>query len=157
NPAGRVMMLNSLPVRIKLRDGRRFDVGWVPPVLASEHRLALESFVLELGLPVWRFRSHGITLERRVIVSHGTNPVMVHYRLLEGGPLRLEMRPGVQFRGHDEPVSTVVPEAYPLTCYGSRIEVVAPQPLPSLRLHLSGAKTSFVLEPLQVPDLVYST
>ncbi|HEU4615805.1 MAG TPA: amylo-alpha-1,6-glucosidase [Kofleriaceae bacterium] len=157
NPAGRVMMLNSLPVQLKLRDGRRIDVGWVPPVYASEHRLALESFQLELGLPVWRFCGHGITLERRVVVSHGTNTVMVHYRLIDGGPLRIELRPGVQFRGHDEPVSTVVPEAYPLTAFGSRIEVVAPQPLPSLRLHLAGTRTSFVLEPLQVPDLVYST
>ena len=157
NPAGRVMMLNSLPVQLKLRDGKRIDVGWVPPVYASANRLALASFALELGLPVWTFRGHGITLEKRVIVSYGTNTVMVVYRLLEGGPLRLEMRPGVQFRGHDEPVSTVVPDAYPLTCYGSRIEVVAPSPLPSLRLHLSGNKTSFVLEPLQVPDLVYST
>src|SRR5690606_17433113 len=69
---------------------------------------------------------------------------------------RLEMRPGVQFRGHDEPVSTVVPEAYPLTCFGHRIEIVAPEPLPPVRLHLEGKRTSFVLEPLQVPDLVYS-
>src|SRR6185369_13776085 len=62
-----------------------------------------------------------------------------------------------QFRGHDEPVSTAVPDAYPLTCYGNRIEVIAPAPLPPLRLHLAGSRTSFVLEPLGVPDLVYST
>lgn len=157
NPAGRVMMLNSLPVQLKLRDGKRIDVGWVPPVYASTYRLELVEFRLELGLPVWRYRGHGITLEKRVFVSYGTNTVMVEHRLLEGGPVRLELRPGVQFRGHDEPVSTVVPEAYPLTAYGNRIEIVAPQPLPCLRLHLAGKKTSFVLEPLQVPDVVYST
>jgi predicted glycogen debranching enzyme len=157
NPAGRVMMLNSLPVQLRLRDGSRLDVGWVPPASATGQRIELADFKLELGLPVWMFRGHGITLEKRIIVSYGTNTVMVMYKLLDGGPLRIEMRPGVQFRGHDEPVSTRVPEAYPLTCYGNRIEIVPPQPLPSLRLHLSGQKTSFVLEPLQVPDLVYST
>jgi predicted glycogen debranching enzyme len=157
NPAGRVMMLNSLPVQLRLRDGKRLDLGWVPPAFASGHQINLVDFELELGLPVWTFRGHGITLEKRVFVSYGTNTVMVSYRLLGGDPVRIELRPGVQFRGHDEPVSTKVPEAYPLTCYGNRIEIIAPQPLPSLRLHLAGQKTSFVLEPAQVPDLVYST
>jgi predicted glycogen debranching enzyme len=157
NPAGRVMMLNSLAVQLRLRDGKRFDVGWVPPIYAAGHGLQLVEFRLELGLPVWLYKGHGITLERRVIVSYGTNTVMVAYRLVHGGPARLEMRPAVQFRGHDEPVSTHVPEAYPLTAYGNRIEVLAPQPLPALRLHVAGQKSSFVLEPLQVPDLVYST
>ncbi|MCP5916005.1 glycogen debranching enzyme N-terminal domain-containing protein, partial [Klebsiella pneumoniae] len=88
------------------------DVGWVPPVYASGHALKLTDFHLELGLPIWTFSGHGITLEKRVVVSYGTNTVMVVYRLLDGGPVRLEMRPGVQFRGHDEPVSTRVPDAY---------------------------------------------
>jgi predicted glycogen debranching enzyme len=157
NPAGRVMMLNSLPIQIRMRDGKRYDVGWVPPVYAAGEALELREFSLELGLPVWKFSGHGVMLEKRVIVSYGTNTVMVVHRLLQGGPIRVEMRPGVQFRGHDEPVSTSVPEAYPLTCYGNRIEIVAPSPLPSLRLHFTGRQTSFVLQPLQVPDLVYST
>jgi predicted glycogen debranching enzyme len=157
NPAGRIMMLNSLAVQIKLEDGKRVDVGWVPPVYESVHKLALKSFVLELGLPVCTYGGFGVTLEKRLVVSHGTNTVMVVFKLLEGGPVRIEMRPGIQFRGHDEPVSTAVPDAYPLTCYGNRIEVIAPSPLPPLRLHLAGQRTSFVLEPLGVPDLVYST
>jgi predicted glycogen debranching enzyme len=159
NPAGRVMMLQSLPCQMRLRDSARVDVGWVPPNYSSGRALALVEFRLELGLPVGRFAGHGVTLEKRIVISYQTNTTMVVYRLLEGGPIRLEMRPGVQFRGHDDPVSTKVPEAYPLTALGSRIEVVAPEGLPSLRLHLAGGtnKTSFVLEPLAVPDIVYST
>jgi predicted glycogen debranching enzyme len=156
NPAGRVMMLNSLPVQVRLQGGTRVDLGWVPPNYRSEHAMDLVEFHLEVGLPVWRFTGHGVTIEKRVIVSYGTNTVMAVYRVLEGGPVRIELRPGVQFRGHDEPVSTVVPDAYPLTCYGNRIEVLAPQPLPPLRLHCVGEKTSFVLEPLAVPDLLYT-
>jgi predicted glycogen debranching enzyme len=157
NPAGRVMMLNSLIVQVRLPTGRRIGVGWAPPIYATGPMLDLVEFRLELGLPVWKFSGHGITLEKRVVLSHGTNTAMIWYRLLEGGPLRLEMRPGVQFRGHDDPVSTTVPDAYPLTCYGARIEVIAPAPFPSLRLHHVGERTSFVLEPRAVPDVAYST
>ncbi|HEX5060483.1 MAG TPA: amylo-alpha-1,6-glucosidase [Kofleriaceae bacterium] len=157
NPSGRTMMLNTLAAQLRLHDGRRFDIGWVPPLYASHSRLELVEFRLELGLPVWMFKGHGITIEKRVVVSYGTNTVLVLYRLIDGGPARIELRPGVQFRGHDEPVSTIVPDAYPLWCYGSRIEVVAPTPLPSVRLLLSGQKSTFVLEPLQVPDIVYET
>src|SRR3569623_132283 len=113
NPAGRVMMLNSLAVQLKLRD-------------------------------------------KRVVVAHAHNTVMIEWRLREGGPVRREMRPSLQFRGHDEPVSTHVPDAYPLTAFGSRIELAAPSPLPSLKLHLAGRRSSFVIEPMNVPDLGYA-
>jgi len=155
NPAGRVMMLNSLAVQLKLRD-RRADVGWVPPNMSAGEALELVEFSLECGLPVWRYRGLGVTIEKRVVVSHGHNTVMLEYRMLEGGPVRLELRPSLQFRGHDEPVSTQVPEAYPLTAFGSRIELAAPAPLPALKLHLAGRRTSFVIEPMSVPDLGYS-
>ena len=35
NPAGRVMMLSSVPAQVRLRDGKRLDIGWVPPTFAS--------------------------------------------------------------------------------------------------------------------------
>jgi predicted glycogen debranching enzyme len=157
NPAGRVMMLSSLPCQLRMKDGSRADVGWGPPNHSAGRALQLVDFTLELGLPVWRYRGHGITLEKRVVLSYQTNTSMAVYRLLEGGPVRLELRPAVQFRGHDEPVSTAVPDAYPLLANGSRIELLAPNNLPSLRLHLVGGRTSFVLEPLIVPDIAYST
>jgi len=157
NPAGRVMMLNSLAVQVKLPD-RRIDLGWVPPNMAAGASLDLVDFTLEVGLPVWRYRGFGVCIEKRVVTSHAHNTVMLEFRVLEGGPLRLELRPSVQFRGHDEPVSTQVPEAYPLTAFGSRIELAAPAPLPALKLHLSGGRrTSFVIEPMSVPDIGYAT
>jgi predicted glycogen debranching enzyme len=160
NPAGRVMMLNSLSVQIRLPEGTdrsRVDAGWVPPTFSAGAALDLVDFRLELGLPVWRFEGYGVVIERRVVLSYGQNTTMILYRLLDGPSVRIELRPAVQFRGHDEPVSTAVPEAYPLTAFGARIELQAPSPLPGLRLHLSGARTSFVLEPLSVPDIAYTT
>jgi predicted glycogen debranching enzyme len=164
NPAGRVMMLNSIAQRVRLRDGTRADLGWVGPAFEAgqftaraESPIPLVDFQLELGLPVWRYAGLGVTIERRIVVSYSQNTAILVYRLLDGGPVRLELRPALQFRGHDDPVSTAIPEAYPLQAVGARIELAAPAPLPPLRLHLSGQRTSFVVEPAVVPDIAYAT
>jgi predicted glycogen debranching enzyme len=157
NPAGRVMMLNSIITQLRFPDGRRYDLGWVPAPVSANQAIELVEFELELGLPVWRFRGQGVTVERRIVLSYSHNTATIRYRLLDGGPVRLELRPGFQFRGHDEPVSTMVPPAYPLQALGSRIELLAPAPLPSLHLDLAGHRTSFVIEPRSVPDLAYET
>lgn len=157
NPAGRVMMLNSLAEQIRIPDRSRADLGWVAPVYTAGKSLELVDFDLELGLPVWRFSGFGLTIERRVVLAYGHNTTFVIYRLLEGPPTRIELRPSLQFRGHDDPVSTAVPEAYSLHAYGARIDLVAPPPLPGLRLHLHAAHPTFVIEPMTVPDLTYAT
>ena len=157
NPAGRVMMLNSLAEQVKLPDHTRADLGWVAPVYASGKTIELVDFQLELGLPVWRFSGLGVTIERRVVLAYGHNTTFVIYRLLEGPAVKLELRPSLQFRGHDEPVSTAVPEAYSLHAYGARIELAAPAPLPGLRLHLHAPNPTFVIQPMNVPDLAYAT
>jgi predicted glycogen debranching enzyme len=157
NPAGRVMMLNALAEQVRLPDLSRADLGWVAPPFTSGKLIPLVEFALELGLPVWRFSGHGVTIERRIVLAYGHNTAVIAYRLLEGGPIRLELRPSFQFRGHDDPVSTAVPEAYPLEAFGARIELKAPPPLPTLRMHLAGNRTSLVIEPRMVPDLAYVT
>jgi predicted glycogen debranching enzyme len=162
NPAGRVMMFNSLVERVRLDSGQRVDLGWDGPAFAGgprdrphDGRLPLVEFHVELGLPVWRYAGSGVTIERRIVLSYSQNTTVLVYRLLEGGPIRLELRPALQFRGHDEPVSTAIPEAYPLHAYGARIELTAPAPLPPLKLHVAGEHTSFVIEPRAVPDIAY--
>ena len=72
NPAGRVMMLNSLSVQLKLPEGAdrsRVDAGWVPPTFSAGAALDLVDFRLELGLPVWRYEGFGVVIERRVVLS----------------------------------------------------------------------------------------
>ncbi|HET9627457.1 MAG TPA: amylo-alpha-1,6-glucosidase [Kofleriaceae bacterium] len=164
NPAARVMMLNALTEFVRFPDGRRVDLGWVGPrfeaggrEVQSDGCIPLVDFRLELGLPVWRFAGHGLTLERRVVLSYSQNTTVIAYRVLDGGPVRLELRPALQFRGHDDPVSVQIASPYPLHAVGSRIELTAPAPLPPLRLHLEGAHTSFVIEPMAVPDIAYAT
>ena len=155
NPAGRVMMLSSVAQQLRLPDHTRIDIGWCPPNLSSGRTLELADFRLELGLPIWTYRGAGVTLERRVVMMNSLNTAIITFRLIDGGPARLELRPAMQFRGHDEHVSAIVPEAYPLSALGARIDILAPLPLPSLRLHLDCPRGSFVIEPEPVAELAY--
>jgi predicted glycogen debranching enzyme len=157
NPAGRVMMLNSLAEQIRLPDRTRANLGWVVEPFAADKTIPLVEFWLESGLPVWRYAGHGVTIERRIVMPYGHNTTTILYRLVEGAPIRVEVRPAIQFRGHDEPVSIAVPAAYPLHALGARIELSAPAPLPGLRLHLAGDRPTFVIDPFAVPDLGYAT
>ncbi|HMG23628.1 MAG TPA: amylo-alpha-1,6-glucosidase [Kofleriaceae bacterium] len=164
NPAGRVMMLNALVEYVRLGNGARVELGWDGPAFAADPRdrphagrIPLVEFRTELGLPIWRYAGCGVAIERRIVLSHSQNTTVLVYRLLDGGPIRLELRAALQFRGHDEPVSTAIPEAYPLHALGARIELTAPAPLPPLKLHVAGVHTSFVIEPRAVPDIAYVT
>ena len=70
----------------------------------SEH---LVEFRLELGLPVWRYELAGLV--DREAGAHAARAEHRHvtYRLLEGeGPVRLSLRPSIQFRGYEAPVDT---------------------------------------------------
>ncbi|HVK88959.1 MAG TPA: amylo-alpha-1,6-glucosidase [Kofleriaceae bacterium] len=155
NPAARVMMLNSLAEGLRLPHGKRADLGWVPPVYSCGYRLELVDFELVLGLPIWRFAGDGVVIEKRLVMAYGHNTTALIYRVVEGGPVRFELRPALQFRGHDDPVSVEVPEAYPLQALGDRIELDAPDPLPNLRFRLISPRPTFVIEPMTVPDLAY--
>jgi predicted glycogen debranching enzyme len=157
NPAGRVMMLNALVEGVRLSDRSRANIGWVAPVITTGRDLQLDDFDLHLGLPLWRFVGAGVVLERRIAMAYGLNTTVISYRIVEGGPVRLELRPALQFRGHDDPVSADVPDAYPLRAHGSRVELEAPEPLPRLRFRIVAERSTFVIEPRQVPDLAYAT
>jgi predicted glycogen debranching enzyme len=155
NPAGRVMMLNHLDEVIRLPDGARVElnasVSAFPPI-------PLVDFRLELGLPVWRYSGRGITVERRLMLTHFQNTVVVTYRLVDlahaGSSVRLELRPAVHFRPHDEPVAQVS-APYALHALGNRIELIAPAPLPPLHMRVVAPGTTFVVEPQSSPDLIY--
>ena len=155
NPAGRAMMLNYVGEQVKFRDGTRADLGWAEPTFGAGAALPLIGFRLELGLPVWTFGHDLVRIERRLFLAHLHNTVAVTYRLLAGDPVRLELRPGLHFRGHDDFVSTVLPAAYEVRAYGAQIEVAAPAPYPALRFRIEAPKTSFVVEPQTTPDLGY--
>jgi predicted glycogen debranching enzyme len=155
NPAGRVMMLNYVGEQVKFKDGSRADLGWAEPTFSTGKALPLIAFRLELGLPVWTFGDERVAIERRLFVAYLHNTVAVTYRVLSGQVVRLELRPALQFRGHDDFVSAALPPAYELRAMGAQIEIAAPAPYPALRFRIEAAQSSFVVEPQTTPDLAY--
>jgi predicted glycogen debranching enzyme len=144
-PLGRVVMLNHLLERVRLPDRRVVWLGDEDEVAGpnaadlSEH---LIEFRLELGLPVWRYRLDDLIIEKRILMPHGQNTVHVTYRLLEGdGPVRLSLRPSVQFRNYEDAVTQPLAHAYTLTAVQTRYELSSDAPVPPLRLqiHADGA------------------
>src|SRR5205823_5499629 len=111
---------------------------------------------LEAGLPVWRYEFRGHVVEKRVFMPHLQNTVYVTYHHVAGpGPVRLKVRPSVNFRGHEDPVSVVRSKAYTLTAVDGRYELSAGPALPVLRLRLDGDGTALTLDGVPRPDILY--
>jgi glycogen debranching enzyme len=150
NPLGRCMMFNHLTEQVRLPDGTIHRLGSAEQGGALEMGAArhLVEFKLDLGLPVWTFAFDDFVLEKRLLMTHLQNTVYVIYRLLAGKvPLRLSLRPAVQFRPHDAPVSRELGGPYPLTLQADRFELQAPnEPFPPLRMRVWGQDARFVFQ-----------
>jgi predicted glycogen debranching enzyme len=121
-PLGRTMMFNHLEEVISSPGGICFRLS------ADEHgkrevnwpeRDFLEEFVLERGLPVWRYAKDGIRIEKRMVMAHLQNTTYVNYRLLEGPPgLVLQLRPSLHFRPHEGLVTEATSTKWSVTQIG---------------------------------------
>jgi len=131
-PLGRTMMLNHLE-------------EWISGV-----ELQLEEFVLEDGLPVWRY-SPG--LEKRVMMPYGQNTTYIIYRLTAGDAVTLNLRPSVKFRPHEGVLAD--PAAVTLTVDGTRVELRESGDSPPLRLALLGEDARFDEEPRTLERVIY--
>jgi predicted glycogen debranching enzyme len=144
-PLGRVMLLNHVAESFRDPDGR-------PGTLASE----LVEFRLEQGLPAWRYRVADTVVEKRVLMPHRQNTVHLWYRLVVGARrLLLDLRPALQFRLHDAPVSQAPDAPYTLSVTGDRYEVTGPASLPPLRLFLHGERAAFTVDGRRIEDVRY--
>jgi predicted glycogen debranching enzyme len=126
-PLGRVVMLNHLAEELRLPGGNVIAlhgeelVGQVAVVHGESY---LAEFRLEAGLPVWIYRFHEFVLEKRVVQPHFQNTTLVNYRLIGGSqPLRLRLRPSLNFRGHESPVSQPLALPYRAIIDGQRAEI----------------------------------
>jgi glycogen debranching enzyme len=151
NPLGRCMMFNHLSEQLRLPDGSLIRLGTAEKAGALEIGNAvqhLSEFRLEMGLPIWTFSFAGFVLEKRLSLAYLQNTVYVSYRLLEGpAPLRLSLRPAVQFRPHDAPVSRDLGGAYTLRLQGDRFEISDDdEPFPPLRVRVFGRDARFVFQ-----------
>jgi len=149
-PLGRYVMLNHLLERVRLPNR---EVTW----LGDEDEVAgpnavdrgghLVEFRLERGLPVWRFDIRGVVIEKRIVMPYAQNTVHVTYRHIGGGaPVRLSLRPSVQFRSYEAPVNSPLAAAYSLKSTGTHHEVSGEGDVPPLRLTLDGPRAALTLD-----------
>jgi predicted glycogen debranching enzyme len=159
NPYGRTMMFNHLWETLRWPDGRvvRLDeVTTTPEGKEMNSTRYLAAFYLEDGLPVWTYDVDGVKVEKRVLMPYLQNTTHITYRLLSGGPVRLELRPLVAFRLHDAPVSHPVSAPYLVNALGDRFEIVPGGDLPPLRLFVIGAEKAFTLLPEVLGPVAYA-
>ena len=160
-PLGRTVMFNHLTEWLRLPTGERHQIGGQERAGGSlewpgaKH---LREFRLEDGLPVWLYELGGAVLEKRVLLVHSQNTVHVNYRLVEGkGPLRLKLRPALQFRPLEEPVHDSATEPYTITAIEDRLEVATGQTYPPLRLKIYGERATFALDGGRLQNVYYRT
>jgi predicted glycogen debranching enzyme len=159
-PLGRVVMLNHLLERVKIRGSDPMWLGDENEVAgpnAADRAGHLVEFRLELGLPVWRYRVAGVEIERRVLMPHGQNTVHVSYRLLSGdGPVRLTLRPSVHFRGYEAPVDSSSSLRYTVTASHDGYELLSSGEFPAMRLVAHGPASALTLDVRGKADVPYA-
>lgn len=117
----------------------------------------LAEFRLEHGLPVWTFRVRDLQVEKRLLLPHRQNTVVVSYHLSGSGPRpRLTLRPAVNFRHYEDPVAGLPDSPYEIKVLENRYEIIAcGADLPPLRLQLHGGPAAFTLDPQRIRQVVY--
>jgi len=147
-PLGRMVMFNHLSEELRFinrgairLDTLELDDGPFEPWVAS-----LSEFRLEMGLPVWRFETDSLVLEKRVVLLHLQNTVHVTYHLEAAPePVRLRLRPSFHFRPHEAPVTSTALTQYAVTALKSGFEVRS-EDAPPLRICCVGLRSSLVLD-----------
>ncbi|MBV9462809.1 MAG: glycogen debranching enzyme family protein, partial [Verrucomicrobiae bacterium] len=157
-PRGRTVMIprldESLMVddhEIRLTGPERSD-GTIDGMTAE----LLREFQLDWLMPTWIFEIDGRRLQKRITMPHGQSTVYVEYRLLEGAPVKLRLRPYVNLRGHDDPLGHS--EDWPFTVKSSRgrVEVQAYHDAPHLKLAMRPRSGDvFVIDEKRLANVFY--
>lgn len=158
-PLGRMMMLNDLRESVTLPDGQSVKLGvdQIADADAVVEGDGLAEFRLELGLPVWRFALGEIVVERRLVMLHGQNTVLIAWRLISGTErLELRLRPFLHVRSSDAKVSEGSTSGYQIISQGNHYEVCVGGDIPNLKLILRGDNVSLTLDGGSRHEIFYS-
>jgi len=163
-PLGRTVMLSHVAEQVRLPDGRRIEIGERERsgAAADAHGSGyLTEFRLESGLPVWRYAVDDLVIEKRLFMPHMQNTVEVIYEVIAGSrPDRIELvlRPSVNFRPQEAPVSAPLDWPYEFRSIGDEHLIAHNGPLPPLRLKIlapHSAESMFVLKGKRLDNVLY--
>jgi hypothetical protein len=118
---------------------------------AGGEALRLESFRLEDGLPVWTYRAGAAVIERRLIMPHRQNTSLLFWRVAEGGPVVLEIRPWLDMRANDGWLDQPLKAPRRMATDGDRAEITMGT-LPPLRLAVLGAAAAWHVDGGTIAD-----
>ncbi|MBV9760634.1 MAG: glycogen debranching enzyme family protein [Acidobacteriaceae bacterium] len=158
SPLGRTMMLNDILEELVLANGQTISLNGVQTEKgdypgATAH---LINFRLDFGLPVWTYEAGSLTIEKRVCLPHRQNTSYIDYRVTGGsGSAKLHLRPAVNMRGHESPVSSPI-GSYMLTVRDHHYELKPPSEIPPLRMMLMGKDGHFAMDCRTFADVVYN-
>lgn len=161
HPFGRWMMLNHIFENVRLADGSAIPISGGQGEFyaqATDAASCLTEFRLESGIPTWRYDVGGLFIEKRILLPYRQNTVHINYRLQSGqGPVRLEIRPSINFRSHDNPVSQAPNIPYSLSIIGNRYEISESvnSGVPPLRMMLYGIKGALTYDGGSMQELLY--
>jgi predicted glycogen debranching enzyme len=158
-PLGRTMMLNDVLEHLVLPDGHEIQLKSEEKVnepLRLNGSTLLATFSMELGLPIWTYEVAGMTIEKRIILPHRQNTVILSYRVISGtGKATLRLRPSMNVRNHEAPVSTPIGGPYTLTLKGDEFEIQAGTKYPPLRMLLVGEGRGLTMDIRHIDELAY--
>jgi predicted glycogen debranching enzyme len=151
SPHGRILMLSQLAERVQIADGRWRQLGnpdgGQPEAPPAGDGLCLTEFRLENQLPVWRYELDGVIIEKDVLLLYGQNTCYITFRLLsKHESICLELRPLMNFREHELPVSHPLNGSYGVSMHGDRYEITTGWAELVLRLVLRGDVPTFINE-----------
>ncbi|HEX5318118.1 MAG TPA: amylo-alpha-1,6-glucosidase [Stellaceae bacterium] len=138
-PHGRMVVLNDLQASVELADGS---------FASMRERGEFLGFTLSAGLPSWRYAIDDVVIEKSIVLISGHNMVHINFRLMSGErPVRLRLRPFVNFRALEAPVSDRVALGYAITARGPLYEIAAGPDLPILRITtVGGSRVRFIAD-----------
>ncbi|HEX2225881.1 MAG TPA: amylo-alpha-1,6-glucosidase, partial [Candidatus Binatia bacterium] len=157
-PMGRLLMLGQIAEELFLPGDIKVEI--CSGVGSQETRespgfASLAEFCLEDGLPVWLFKIDQISLEKRLLMIHRQNTVLVTYKLLTGGErLKLRLRPLIHFRLHEEPVAPLT-ERYEFSVGKEQFEIATKKFRQPLRLLLHSATSSHAVDHNKIQGVYY--
>jgi predicted glycogen debranching enzyme len=159
-PLGRTVMLSTMAEQVRFAGGRRVEIGGrersgdAPDARGTGY---LTEFRLEAGLPVWRYEVEGLVIEKRLFMPHTQNTVYLVYELVSGADsIELALRPSVNFRAQEAPVSEPLGWPYEFRAIGDDYQVTLEDGgLPPLHLRLLGEDATFTLKGKRLDNVLY--
>lgn len=157
NPKGRHVMISRCDetvvdgARHTQLGGAEFQHGR----FTGESHQYLRQFRLHHRIAVWLFELGGVVLEKSITLPHNQNTVCVRYRLMQGGPVELRVRPFMAFRRQDAVPEKSMTGRFTLTVSKGRHEVRLDHSPLVLRMGLRPAPAVFTAEECEELDFFY--